>query len=180
MPGESLVYGHTVEAVFKRGLQGQLTPRLRTRLKGLGVDVDAIQRMYSQATFEGAVIAAAEEVFAGDGLATGMRKLGERAVEGYDETVIGKLMLGALRLLGPHRTLERATLNLRSSNNYTDCVVKRDGPNRYELSIANVGRLAEFNQGVVIAALRMAGAPQVRVTVIRREGLNCVYRVEWD
>ncbi len=39
-PREPLVYDVTVEAMFSRALKGRLSPRLKTRVKEEGIDLD--------------------------------------------------------------------------------------------------------------------------------------------
>src|SRR5438128_249385 len=119
-PSEKLVFDHAVEAMFLRALKDRLPFAARSRLAGAGLDLaKPLLPAYPLATWMRCLRIAAEEVFEAVPLEAGLRQLGELLVDAYAETAIGRAMFGLARVIGPRRTLTRATQNFRSGNNYS-------------------------------------------------------------
>jgi uncharacterized protein (TIGR02265 family) len=179
MPKELLVFAPTIEGLFVKSLGPLMTPAFKSLLKGHGIDLAKIQPSYSFAVWQTCVLLAAKEYFPHDPAPAALQKLGERAVHGFNETLIGKFALAALKLVGPKQALIRAGANFRSSNNFTETTLVEKGPGDYELSINQVAQLAYFNAGVILAALKFAGANDLKVDLLSQKGDGATFRVRW-
>ena len=175
-----VVFEQTIEGLFMRGLEGRLTPTARERLKALGVDLSRrLLPAYSFATWMAALKVAAEEVYGSHSEAEAMFKLGEQFIDGYQNTMLGRAVLGLVRVLGPKRTLMRATQNFRSGNNYTETKLSDLGQNAMELWMNEVGPYPSFTAGIVHAAMRASGAQGLSVETKAYDGHAATYLVRW-
>jgi uncharacterized protein (TIGR02265 family) len=181
MANELLVFEQTIEAVFVRGLQGRLPANCKARLRHAGLDLD--QRLRPAYPFDAWMAflrIAAEELYPGQTLEQGAWKLGEACITGFQETMLGRAMLSLLRVLGPRRTLMRATQNFRAGNNYTESRLKELGPHNFELWMNEVGSLPSFTAGIIFAGLKTAGATSIRIEMDGYDGHACTYRISWS
>lgn len=177
---QRLIFAQAVEGLFLRGLAGQLTPALKAQLREVGVDVERpLLPAYPWAVWTRCVGAAAAALHPGEPDVVGWRLIGERMVDGYRETLVGGAMFGMLRLLGPRRMVGRTRQNFRSGNNYTEASITEVGPGAVDLWMNEVGPLRFFTQGAVLAGMRGAGAPDVRVEVSHFDDAGVTFRVTW-
>lgn len=178
---ERLVFSHTVEGLFLRALKPRLTQRLRDRLaREAGVDLNKLKPGYSLREWDAAVNVAAEELHPGAPNEEAFELLGAALTQGYFDTVIGSAMAAMLRLIGPARAVRRIERSLRSGNNYSETSLVERGPTRFELHTNETGRLRENLRGVLRRGMEVAGAKNVRCTVLRFDDAGCVYGIEWD
>ena len=176
---DKVVFDHTIEGLFIRGLGSRLSPRARQRLKEAGVDVDKrLLPAYPFNTWMTSLRIAAEELHPGEPLDQAMRKVGEAFIHGYRETLLGRAVLGVMSVLGPQRTLKRATQNFRSGNNYTEATVSDVSPGCADLWMNEVGPYPTFTAGIISAALTAAGSTPT-VEVRGHDGHACTFRVTW-
>ncbi|WP_317987791.1 DUF2378 family protein [Hyalangium gracile] len=177
---DRLVFDHTIEGLFVRGLAGQMTPRLKEKLRLAGVDLEhKLLPAYPFDTWTECIGVAARELYPDRPETEGWRLLGERLVEGYQETVLGGSMFAMLKALGPRRMLARAQKSFRSGNNYSEVRVKDLAPTVMELWMNDPGMLRYFVQGVFLAALRASGAPGCTVDIIHADEQGTTYRASW-
>lgn len=175
-----LVFEHSVEALFVRGLTGRVSPTLKAQLREAGVDLDRpLLPAYGWDTWVRGVGVVARGLHPGEPQEVAWRLMGERMVEGYRETALGGAMFGMLRLLGPKRMLGRTRQNFRSGNNYTEARLTEVGPREADLWMNEQGLLRYFTQGAVLAGMRGAGAQDVRVEVREFDDAGVTYRVSW-
>ncbi|HEX8819399.1 MAG TPA: DUF2378 family protein [Archangium sp.] len=178
---ERLVFAHTVEGLFRRGLSGRIPPGLKEQLRQAGLDLERpLLPAYPLETWFQCVALAAETLYPGEPRDLALRRVGERMVDGYLETTMGSAMFGLLRLLGPQRTLGRMQKNLRSANNYTEARLTEVGPRELDLWMNEPGPLRYFMQGVLLAGLRGAGTPDVQVALHHFDDASVTYRVSWE
>ncbi|NMO21970.1 DUF2378 family protein [Pyxidicoccus fallax] len=177
---QKVVFAHTVEGLFVQALSDKLTPAAKERLKAAGLDLSrSFQPAYPEAQFHSWVRIAAEEVFPGVPGDEALRKMGESLVTGYEKTLMGKAVLATVRMLGPKRMLERTTHNFRSATNYLETKLNHLGGNDYEMSINETSGVPCYFGGIMLQALRIAGAKDGRVEIIRQDGGACTYRIQW-
>lgn len=180
MADELLVFEQTIEALFVRALSGRLTPECRARLRQAGLDVDQkIKPAYSFGVWMKCIRIAAEELYPGEPLPVATFKLGESYVEGFRQTMLGRAVLSLLRVLGPRRTIARATQNFRAGNNYTETRIRELGASQFDVWMNEVGDLPEFTAGIIQAGMRMSGAKELRVELHGHDGHACTYRITW-
>lgn len=179
---ERLVYEHTVEGLFVRGLAGRIPPAVKERLRQAGLDLDArLLPTYPFETWVRCVAIAAEALHPGQPEAVSWRALGERMVDGYRETFTGRLMFRVLQLLGPQRLVARAEQNFRSGNNYTEVRHSDLATNVVELWVNEPGPTRYVVQGAMLGTLRAArpGDAGVRVDVVDFTAESVTFRVSW-
>ncbi len=179
--GERLVFQNTVEGLFARGLAGRVTPTLKEQLRQVGLDLDRpLLPAYPVETWSRCVALTARVLHPGEPEPEALGRVGERMVDGYLETTMGRAMFGVLRLLGPQRTLGRMQKNLRSANNYTEVRLTEVSPREADLWMNEPGPLRYFMKGVLLAGLRGAGTPDVRVELRHFDDASVTYRVSWS
>lgn len=179
-PAEQVVFEQAMEGLFLRALHNRVSPRCRVRLKEAGLDLDRkLLPAYPFTTWMACLKVAGEEVFSSAPEKEAQFRLGELMIDGYKETFLGRAVLGLARVLGPRRTLLRATQNFRSGNNYTVSKLVEKSPTEVELWMNEVGPFPTFTAGIVFAAIRAAGAENLSVDVLGYDGHACTYRVTW-
>lgn len=175
-----LVFQSAVEGLFVHGVGKRSTERLKDRLRKIGLNLDRkFDPAYPRDTWEQVLEITREELFPEMEIDTGYFKIGEAIVDGYSETLIGKALVGVVRLLGPKRTLARMTKNLRSANNYNETAQSDLSENGAEIWI-NEGKMNPYYfAGIFAATVRFAGAKGVQVTVRKHDETGATYEVVW-
>lgn len=179
---QKVVFAHTVEGLFVQALSDRLTPTAKERLKAAGLDLArAFAPAYPEEQFHRWVRIAAEEVFPGVSSDDALERVGESLVTGYEKTMMGKAVMATVRMLGPKRMLERTTHNFRSATNYLETKLKavEGSSNTYELVINETSGVPHYFGGIMLQALRVAGAKDSRVDIVGRDGGACTYRIQW-
>lgn len=169
-----------MEGLFVRGLHARLSPTARARLKAAGLDLDAkLLPAYPFEVWMECLRITAEEVFPGRSMDEAMFKIGEAFIEGYKETFLGRAVLSMIRVLGPRRTIYRATQNFRSGNNYTEAKITEVGTTQLDLWLNEVGAFPTFTAGIISAALAATGT-SAKVELSGYDGRACTYRCSWS
>ncbi len=180
MANQQVVFEQTIEGLFLRALGRRLTPSLIARLRTVGLDLEKkLLPAYSFTTWMMALRVAAEELYPGHSLDDALFKVGELMITGYQETFMGRAVLGMIRVIGPKRTLLRATRAFRSGNNYTEAKVTEIGPTCADVWMNEVGPYPSFTAGIMHSAMVAAGAKSPKVEMSGHDGHACSYRVSW-
>ncbi len=175
---DQLVFEHTVDGLV-RSIGGNATPELEQRLSACGLPPRGTRKPgYRYAEWKALVQTAREHLFPGVSEEEGYRRLGVRFVEAYFEGLIGKTVAALCRLVGPKRTLARATQNFRSGNNFTVCRLTERGPNLFEFWI-NAVEHPGFTAGILEGGLRVAGAKDIDVHIAGNAGDAWTFRITW-
>lgn len=177
---ERLVYEHTMEGLFIRGLAWRVSPALKERLRAVGLNLDRrLLPAYSFETWCSCVRLAAQFLLADLPEEEAYQHLGERMVDGFRETLMGRAQFSVLQLLGPQRVLHRAQQSFRSGNNYTEVRVTPLGTGEQEVWMNEPGFTRYVVQGALVAGLRASGAaePEVRMEGFTEEDVT--FRVSW-
>lgn len=178
--GEKIVFRNTVEALLQRTLRarGRLTPAVAARVRALGVDPDAPKDI-PKATWQALLWLAAEVLAPGLPREEALRQLGAELLRAFNQTLPGKVLFTTLRVIGVRRGLHRMSTNFRSSNTYTTSTAKDLGPNEVEVWISDVNAAPSYIQGLMGAAVELAGGKSVVVEVAATEGDSATYRIRW-
>ena len=179
MHQEELDFRTSIEALFVEALSGDMTPRMRERLKEGGIDLANLQPAYPRTIFSCCCRIAVDEVYPGLPPEEGLRRLGRRLIEGYAKTMLGRAIVGVFRLIGVRRGLERVTRGFRNGDNYTETRFTLDGTSRADLWFNQVNGQPTFTLGMLEACMEWVGAKGSRVQLLRLDGEGCVYRLEW-
>lgn len=177
---EQLWFDFTVEGIFVKGLGQRLTPELRSDLKTLGIDLDRLGPAYPVATARKGLEAAWQRVFPELSKTDAFRELGRLSVQGYLDTMVGKAVLGLVRIMGVKRSLLRLHQSLSGGSNYVKASSELVGPNTIEITIQDASDMPTFWEGVLLGGAQIAHAKNLRMTIIDRPVPACGYRVEWD
>ena len=107
------------------------------------------------------------------------RALGRRFVYGYNETIVGKALITAMKVLGPKRSLARIGRNFKTGNNYSTAEM-RETPEGIEMHVAGQP-YPEWYAGIFEAAVEITGGKNVRVELLRADPPRLtVYRVSFS
>lgn len=177
---ERLVYEHTIEGLFVRGLAGRVSPGLKERLRVVGVDLDRrLLPAYPFDTWSMCVRLAAQTLVPELPEEGAYRHLGERMVDGFRETLMGRAQFGVLQLLGPRRVLHRVQQSFRSGNNYTEVRLRPLEASELEVWMNEPGTTRYLVQGALLAGLRASGAAEPVVRVAEFTSEDVTFHVSW-
>lgn len=177
---EEVVFGTTVEALFQHALGERLTPACYERAAKIGVDLRGKPRpFYPRETYYACVRAVAEALFPDLDLDGRMYEMGRAFMEGFERTPMGRATIEAVRVGGPHRTLERLTHSFRSSNNYMKTEFVDKGPNEVEVSLSQTSGAPAYFEAVLGYIIRAAGCELVELRRTRDDGEHCTFSIRW-
>jgi|JI10StandDraft_1071094.scaffolds.fasta_scaffold42712_3 uncharacterized protein (TIGR02265 family) len=152
------------EGLFVRALA--VSGPLADELAALGYDLKRPQPRYPASVLVACLGAAhrglAPELEEGEAL----RQFGTRFVEGFRQTILGRVATTALPILGPARFLQKLPGRFRSIRHDASVTVEATGAHSARLVFNDPVPLGAFFAGVVESALRLSGAasPKVEVT----------------
>lgn len=179
MVPEQLIFEHVVDGLLK-GIGDRRTSVLEQRLlaagwSGPGKKLPA----YPYETWRSFLRIAREELFGALPEREGYEKLGELFVDGYFQTPLGGAVAGVVRLLGPKRTLLRATQQFRSANNFTETKVTEQNPKHIEVWMNTVDQ-KDFTVGIFRRGLQIAGAKEIQISQVPGPVDSCTFVVMWS
>lgn len=181
MSNERVIFGNTVDSLYRRTLDKDLPQELRARLKTLGMDLDApLQAAYPHAVWVRCLDEVGRTLHPELPLEGARRQLARRMIEGYAQTVMGAAVLTMARVLGPMRSLGRMTHNFRSGNNFTETRLTVVGPKSADLWFNEPEATEGFVEGVLEEGLERIGVKGLTITRTRQGPESCTYRVQWD
>ena len=175
---EPLVFSPSFEALL-RALGGSLNDASKEQFRKLGVDYD--QRLlpaYSLDVWVAAMELGSSLLTPNGSQAERHYALGRRMVDSYGETLIGRALLAVMRVIGPRRSFERMTRNLRTTNNYTDSSFEASAEGQVTLWCSKVVS-PEFYRGMFSRTLEAAGGTDARVKVLSADASGCKFAVSW-
>jgi uncharacterized protein (TIGR02265 family) len=177
---ERLVFDYAIEGFFLRGLAGQITPRLRQKLREAGIDLD--QKLLPAYPFEiwrTCLALTATEMFPALPEKDSWWLLGELMVRGYQQTPMGAAMFTLLAALGPHQQLARMQKSLRSGNNYTVTRSRQVAPTVAEVWVNDTSHVRFFLQGLIFAGLLQGRITGLTVDIQGTDAEGTTYRIAW-
>ncbi|HVE82940.1 MAG TPA: DUF2378 family protein [Myxococcales bacterium] len=141
------------EGMFVRALRPD--DALRAQLKEIGFDLDRMQPRYPVSVWRGALDAARRRLFADRAEERGFRALGNLFIDGYFETIIGKVLAIPLKLMSIDRVIQNIPKSWKAAR--PDLHVdppQREGPQRWRVHFVDAYPLPGFLAGVVEGASR--------------------------
>ena len=180
-PSQPLVFSHSLQSLLSRAFPSGVPAALKEKLRGMGVELERpLLPAYPKDTWSRCVEHGARYAFPAEPRELGWRRMGERMVEGYQETMIGRAMFSTLRLLGPRRMLLRSQKSFRSGNNYTEVRLTDVAPTVLDVWFNETDEvLRQFTLGLVLAGMRSAGAEEPRADITHRDALGVTIRASW-
>lgn len=164
---ERLVFLQTFEGLVQ-AYGSRFTPALLTNFRLYGFDPERLLPAYPQQTFIEVLRLLARELHPGVDEHDAIRRTARGFISGYDETLVGRAMLAAIRIIGPRRTLERLTRQFRTGNNFSDTRLSQLAPTEFELWCNEV-RLPGWYEGLLLGGLEVAGARDLTVDFVNRD-----------
>jgi uncharacterized protein (TIGR02265 family) len=182
MPNEKLVFAQSVEALFVRSLGPHLTSEGRRNLKEVGLDLaEPLRPAYALEQWRTFLRVAAPDVFPKLSLEAAHFGLGERYVQGYRQTAVGRASMALVAHLGPRGTLERVSHGARAGNNFNEVRVKELGLREARLWMKDVSADNPFFAcGFIAETLRGSGAADIQVEPVSFDGTSATFRVHWE
>jgi len=168
-----------LEAII-RALGDKLDERTHAKFAELGVPLKGkLQSAYSRELWWKVAHYAGEVLNPGLPPEQQRWELGRRFVFAYNETIVGKALMSAMRVLGPKRALARAARNFRTGNNYSTAEMK-ETPEGIEMHVTGQ-TWPEWYGGLFEAAVEMCGGKNVKVTLLSADPPRLVvYRVAFS
>ncbi|RJS23879.1 TIGR02265 family protein [Corallococcus sp. H22C18031201] len=178
---QRLVYVQVVEGLLTHGLQGRVSLRLKERLRRAGIDLDRpLMPAYSVPLWMYCLSIIVEETHPDVPPEEGYRRLAIAHVEGYGHTLIGRALYGVMRLLGPHRFVQRIPQLLRGTDNYTEADLTEREPTRYELRLNSNLPMPGYTEALLESMLRLGGATSPRVTKLHADADSTLFELCWQ
>lgn len=175
---EKLAYGHSIEA-FLKAVRPVLDLALTKELQALGIDPSKpLLPVYPVDAMRGALAVGARRLNPTLAPDQAFVALGRRYVDTYAETIVGRALLAAIRLIGPKRTLERLAKQFRTANNYSETKVTHFEPGHSELWCNEVAH-PHWYVGLVVGMMETAGATGVQVTLRSHDAAGAFFDVRW-
>lgn len=176
-----VVFSQMFESLLQQALADRMTPDLKRKLKeSVHVDLDgALMPAYPAEVWPQTLRLVAAELFPGEEPDEALRKLGHANARGFMNTLVGNALVALLKILGPHRTLERMTRNFRTGNNFMETRLTKVGAADYRIWVSEVQGMPTFLQGVFETALSIVGAKDLVVKIESTGGSECVYLISW-
>ncbi|MGZ3457532.1 MAG: DUF2378 family protein [Archangium sp.] len=176
-----LIFTHTLQGLFSRTFHDGVPAELKVQLRTVGVDLDKpLLPAYPVQTWCRCVELSAPFAFPRERREVAWRKLGERMIDGYQDSMIGSAMFSMLRLLGPRRMLQRAQKNFRTGNNYSEVRITEVSPTAMDLWFNESDEpLRHFTVGLVLAGMRVGGAEEPQVNIVDKDAKGFTLRASW-
>ncbi|GMU58250.1 MAG: hypothetical protein AMXMBFR34_00130 [Myxococcaceae bacterium] len=175
---DKLIFSQTFEGLF-RATAAHLDEPTVAALKAAGIDPQAeLKPSYPLPVFHAVVKLLAQRLFPEAGPEEQLRRLGRQFMDGYALTMVGRAMVGMMRVIGPQRTLDRLSRQFRTGNNFSETRVEELGPGQSELWCNQV-TWPSWYEGIVARGLEFAGGKDVQVQLIRRDDDGATFRVTW-
>ncbi|MBL8919917.1 MAG: DUF2378 family protein [Myxococcaceae bacterium] len=149
------------------------------RLEAIGIDLDHILPAYPMETWYAGIELAMSRF---DPALTHEQKqshFGVRLVEVYGETLVGKAMYTMMRLIGPERTIARATRSFRTATNFLETSAVQHGPRDWELTMNEVV-LPHRYPGFFEKVLELAGAKHPKTRLVNVSATHASFRSTWE
>lgn len=177
---QRLWFEPVIDGIFNKGLGARLTPELRKELLGIGLNLSRLEPAYPIETVRAGLELAHKRLFKELTLEQALFELGASSMRGYTDTLVGKALLGVIRLIGVRRSLLRMHLSMSAGNNYLVTNAEVLGPAAIQLTFNDVSGMPSFYQGIIEEGGRMAHAKNLRLTSIPTPAPGHIFRVEWD
>lgn len=178
MSHEQSVSGKIMHFLFQRALIGSITPELRSRLEGEGIDTEGRKERYPWAQLVRSLELIADELYPGQIQSDQLRALGKRVVMGVEKSGIippGGLFTG--RLIGPMKLLQMATIAPPRGAEFLKLQIRDLGKKHIEIEV-NEGQTAEFLAGTLETFFELL-KQKARPTIITASPERAVIDVRW-
>jgi uncharacterized protein (TIGR02265 family) len=174
-----VVYQSVFEGLLTHTVGKRMTPALREKLKAIGMDPEQLKPTYPKDLWQKVIDAICAGLYPSMKREDAMFKLGTEMVEGYRATLLGKVQMQMVKMLGPRRTMERAGPQFRAGNNFSEVRLTKKSDSEYEMWMNEVAESAPFTRGSLVGLLKMAGAKDVKVDVKPDVNPAATFHIRW-
>jgi uncharacterized protein (TIGR02265 family) len=175
-PHESSVQQSIFEGLFIKMLKP--TGEFADDLLRAGYDIKRQERFYPESVFKACVRVACKHVYPGMAEGEAMRLLGRRFIEGFLDTIAGRIVAVSLPVLGPVGLIKRLPRFWAMGNKGLKVEVRQESARHWFVVIHSHNALGDFDAGFVSYLLeRMGVEPKVEV-IERLEAYNTL-SVSW-
>lgn len=162
-----------------RGIGPDMTPTLKAKLKGVGLDPEKpFPPAWPAETLRQWLDVIGTELYRDFPLDEAHRRIGRRFIDGWQTTMLGAASAQVLKLLGPRRALERLTRAFRTGDNFSETGVTFPA-DRVALVTVRSQSLPHYIAGVLDGGLALLNV-KGRVTIEQDTIAVMVFRVEWE
>ncbi|MFP2932247.1 DUF2378 family protein [Pyxidicoccus sp. 3LG] len=148
-------------------------------LRDIGYDSEASQEYYPLSVWRAALGVARRFVYSGHPPEAANRALGHRYVEGFAQTLVGRIFATAAPLLGTERCLTRLPTYLRAGREDMKMLLEPVQAREWRVRVVDPDPLPDFVAGVVEGVLhRTRVKPEVEV--LERHPTGYSLRVRWE
>lgn len=165
-----------LEGLFCRALRPQ--GAFREELRRVGFDPDALQPAYTPGTWDAALSVAARHVHPGLPREEALEQLGEAFIDGWFQTLTGRLVGVAAPVLGPDGALKWLSRLWEVGAPGTEVASWREAPGDWRFTVRHPSPQPRFDLGLVRAGLRRAGV-KATVELLERDAEGYCARVRW-
>lgn len=178
MASESITRGVAFEGLFVRTLQP--TGAFAEELRKAGYDPSAPPRPeYPTRVWQACIDVARQHTFPALPRAEGERQLGRRFIDGFFQTLTGKMLGATLPMLGPGMVLQKLKRAWSSSQPSLDCTSEELAPGSWRVTLRERGIMADFCAGLLEGLLKRTRV-QAQVAVAERSPEHCALTVRWS
>lgn len=160
-------------------IMAPLDDQTRERLKAAGIDFSRLLPAYPIETWYAGIELAMSRFDPAMSDAEKQHHFGVRLVEVYGETLVGRAIYAMMRLIGPERTIQRATRSFRTATNFLDTTAVMHGPRDWELTMNEVVFPHRY-PGFFARVLTLAGAKNVQTRLTALTDTHASYRSTWE
>lgn len=174
------VSGKLVGALFEKGLAGSVSPELEAHLAAEGIELKSLKPTYPYGTWVRGLEITASELYGGEVLADGLRKLGARVVRTVmDSGLVKGPILSMGKFMGPKRVLKQIHNHPVRGADFLRIEIHERGKSHLEVHL-NDGALGDFVAGGLEKAIEILGGRQPRVFPHVTTPERCILDVRWS
>ena len=148
-------------------------------LRDIGYDADAAHEYYPLSVWRAALGVARRHVFSGQPPEAADRGLGHKYVEGFAQTLVGRIFATAAPLLGTERCLTRLPTYLKAGREDMRMLLEPMQGREWRVRVVDPDPLPDFVAGVVEGVLRRTRVTP-EVEVLERQASGYALRVRWN
>jgi uncharacterized protein (TIGR02265 family) len=179
---QRLVFEQSVEGMYLKGHPDLLSPQVKEALRAVGIDLDQKLKPY----YPSELVNEASRVFRKLAYARepddakAYTRMGERIVDGYFNTVLGKAMVSVLKLFGAKRIVGRLPMTMKSGTNFQDVTLEWKSETEAWLTLADTEPDPNINVGVIRRAFtHWFAVPSMKVEIVEHARPKATYRLTW-